>query len=85
MSRIWAYLTITEREQFKHKAESMNMTEGELMQKLARLYLNTQGAPTTQINCLNCQYYQLATSQLMKVWKGVNDFFLIIDPTKTKK
>lgn len=77
MSRTWAYLTVEEHKQFVEKAERLGMTEGELNQKLIRLFLNTQSENLQQGNCLNCTFYQLATSQLFRVAQSVADFFTV--------
>jgi hypothetical protein len=79
MSRTWAFLTQQQHNKYIEKAESLNMTEGELTRRLILLYLNSD---TDRPNCLTCPYYQVATSQLMKIAKTVNDFFLIVPPEK---
>jgi hypothetical protein len=83
--KTWAYLTPQEYEQYKHKAESLNMTEGELTQRLIHLYLNTQNNILSPQACLNCSYYQIATSNLMKALKQVSDFFIVVQPEQKRK
>lgn len=81
MSRTWAYLDTTTHQKFREKAAQLNMTEGELTQRLILLYMNSE---TAKKDCLTCPYYQAATSQVMKALKAVNDFFLIIPPEQKK-
>ncbi|MGD0071420.1 MAG: hypothetical protein ABSB71_08090 [Candidatus Bathyarchaeia archaeon] len=85
MSRTWAYLTPTEHEKYIRKAESLNISEGELTQRLIHLYLNTQTNTMHPTACLNCQYYQVATSNLIQALKKFSDFFIVIQPEKPKR
>jgi hypothetical protein len=85
MSRTWAYLTGEEHKQYVQKAETLGISEGELTQRLIHLYLNTPNNTLHPHDCLNCQYYQLATSQLMATLKKFADFFIVVQPEKRKK
>lgn len=75
MSRTWAYLTIPEHQLYTEKAESLGITEGELTQKLIQIYLKTQNNTLKPNNCLNCQFYQIATSDIMKRLEKLNNLF----------
>jgi hypothetical protein len=80
MSRTWAYLSTSESQLYRDKAESLGISEGELTQKLIQLFLNTHNNSLQPDSCLQCQYYQIATSNVMKVLASANSFFSLVQP-----
>ena len=55
------------------------MSEGELTQKLIKLYLNLE-INTNQSNCIQCRYYQMATSKLMGAAEALSRIFSFVEP-----
>jgi hypothetical protein len=74
MSRTWAYLTKPEHKEYIKKAESLGISEGELTQKLIKMYLHTK-ENHDKPNCLECNYYQIATSGVMERLQKLNKLF----------
>ena len=84
MSRTWVYLKLDEYNAFKLKAESMNMTESELTQLLIRLFLRTPENSNPN-QCIQCQYYHIATSTAIKALMKINEAFTLIEPEYKRK
>jgi hypothetical protein len=82
---ISTYLSAKEQTLYKEKADTLCMTEGELTQHLIHLFLNTPTNTSQSNNCLSCNYYHLATSQLITTLKQVADFFIVVQPQQKKK
>ena len=78
-NRVWAYLPIQQKILFNQKAKNMGMSEGELTQKLIKLYLNLE-TNTNQTNCIQCRYYQMATSKLMGAAEALSRIFSFVEP-----
>lgn len=84
MSRTWVYLKPEEYRQFKTKAESLDMTESELTQFLIRLFLHTpQDSKPNQ--CINCQYYLIATSGAIQAFMKLNEALTLVTPEYMRK
>jgi hypothetical protein len=75
MSRTWAYLSTAESQLYHDKAESLGISEGELTQKLIQLYLHTTENQIQPKDCLHCNYFQVATSDVMKRLEKLNNIF----------
>lgn len=84
MSRTWVYLKPEEYNQFKLKAESMDMTENELTQKLIRMFLSTPKTSNPN-TCLNCQYYHIATSTVIQAFMKLNEALTLVTPEYLRK
>ena len=84
MSRTWVYLKQEEYNQFKQKAESMNMTENELTQLLIRLFLHTPADSHPNV-CVTCQYYHIATSSVIQAFMKLNEAFSLVTPEYLRK
>lgn len=84
MSRTWVYLKQEEYNKFKLKAESLNMTENELTQFLIRLFLRTPENSQPNL-CVNCQYYQIATSNVIQAFMKLNEALTLVTPEYMRK
>jgi len=79
MSKTYAYLPLQQKILYAQKAKDMGMSEGELTQKLIKLYLNLE-TNTNQANCIQCRYYQMATSKLMGAAEALSRIFSFVEP-----
>ena len=79
MSKTYAYLPLQQKILYAQKAKDMGMSEGELTQKLIKLYLNLE-INTNQSNCIQCRYYQMATSKLMGAAEALSRIFSFVEP-----
>lgn len=79
MSRTWVYLKQEEYDKFKQKAANLDMTENELTQLLIRLFLNTPKESKPN-QCLNCQYYSIATSGAIQAFMKLNEALSLVPP-----
>jgi len=82
MSKTYAYLPLQQKILYAQKAKDMGMSEGELTQKLIKLYLNleTNTNQSNQTNCIQCRYYQMATSKLMGAAEALSRIFSFVEP-----
>ena len=80
MTQTWAYLKPEEYKQYKQRAETLGMTEGELTQYLIRLFLNIPEGSYQPTNCINCQYYRVATSTARQALMKINEAFTLVIP-----
>lgn len=84
MSRTWVYLKQEESKQFSEIAEKMGLSESELTQKLIRMFLSTPKESNPN-NCINCQYYQIASSQVIQAFMKLNEALSLVTPIYLKK
>jgi hypothetical protein len=84
MSRTWVYLKPEESKQFKIIAEKLGLSESELTQKLIRMFLSLpkESNPNT---CINCQYYQIASSQVIQAFMKLNEALSLVTPEYIRK
>ena len=64
---------------FKEKCEQLGIKEGEAIQKLAQLLINTPNNLQQPKDCLNCQYYQMGQKEVFETIRRLNkvsDLFL---------
>lgn len=81
----WAYLKPNEYREYKEKAEALGMTEGELTQWLIRMFLNIPEESYQPNVCIKCQYYQIATSNVIQAFMKLNEALSIVRPTYQKR
>ena len=80
MSRTWAYLDTTTHQKYTDKAKSLGISEGDLTQRLIHIFMTTPIGETQLKTCLNCPYYQVATSHAMQALKKLNEALTLIQP-----
>lgn len=78
--QVWGYLKPNEYKDYKQKAEALSMTEGELTQYLIRMFLSIPEGSYQPSNCINCQYYRIATSQVIQTFMKLNEALTLVTP-----
>jgi hypothetical protein len=84
MSRTWVYLRPQEAKQFSDKARKLGMSESELTQMLIRMFLSTP-KETNPNTCIKCQYYQIASSQVIQTFMKLNEALSLVTPEYMRK
>lgn len=82
--RVWAYLSIKDKELFHKKAQDLGLSDGELNKTLIQMFLHT--SPNGQENnCLKCQYYYIATSSVIQAFMKLNEALSLVTPEYLRK
>ncbi len=84
MGQVWAYLNDLETKDYREIAKSLSMTEGELTQFLIRMLLKIPDDCFQPANCIKCQYYQIATSNVIQAFMKLNEALSLVAPSYKK-
>jgi hypothetical protein len=82
--RTWVYLTQDLDKQFTQKAANMGMSESELIQLLIRMFLSTPSNSNPN-ECVHCQYYHIASSNVIQVFMKLNEALSLVQPEYKRK
>ena len=79
-NQVWAYIKGEKGKEFSKRAAAMNMTEGKLMQLLIDLFLTIPENSYQPNVCVKCQYYQIATSNVIQAFMKLNEALTLVQP-----